>query len=211
MLSSQTKDAMVGKAMRNLQQHGLTVENIRANTDEETLKTLIMGVGFHNNKTKYIKQVVEILHNEYNDDIPPTAEEMIKKLPGIGPKMAYIIESICWNTQSGIGVDTHMHRLFPLIGYVSKGCKNPEQTRMELQSWLPQQHWKDVNLLFVGFGQEVQQEKTKILRKAMDCSRPHEALRLLQRVGMNIKIEGKKMGWSEEIEQILLKNGKVSK
>jgi endonuclease-3 len=43
-------------------------------------------VGFHNNKTKYIKEVVEILKEEYAGDVPPTAAEMME-LPGVGPKV----------------------------------------------------------------------------------------------------------------------------
>jgi endonuclease-3 len=109
MLSSQTKDAIVGEAMRGLQKHGLTVENIHS-TEDTILNQLIGRVGFHNNKTKYIKQVAEILVLQYNGDIPRTADEMIA-LPGVGPKMAYIVESIVYGTSSGIGVDTHMHRM----------------------------------------------------------------------------------------------------
>lgn len=203
MLSSQTKDAVVGAAMRRLQDHGLTVENLHPDqTSPDTLKQLIHGVGFHNNKTKYIHQVVQILLDKYDGDIPPTAADMIRELPGVGPKMAYIVESICWEIQTGIGVDTHMHRLFPLIGYVSKSVKNPEQTRQQLEAWLPQEYWKGVNLLWVGFGQEVQQEKPKMLRKAIDCSRPHEALKLLQRCGMDVRKEAAKGGWTEEINAI---------
>lgn len=110
MLSSQTKDAIVGEAMRALQQHGLTVENIHNNTESMLLNQLIGRVGFHNNKTKFIKQVADILISQYDGDIPHTADEMIA-LPGVGPKMAYIVESIVYGTSSGIGVDTHMHRI----------------------------------------------------------------------------------------------------
>ncbi len=104
MLSSQTKDAVVGDTMRALQKHGLSPENIHK-TDAEVLNSLINKVGFHNNKTKYIKQTVEKLVNEFDGDIPPTAEEMIK-LPGIGPKMAYIIENVAFGVSTGIGVSS---------------------------------------------------------------------------------------------------------
>ena len=43
MLSSQTKDAVVGEAIRGLQIHGLTVENISA-TSPEKLNELIRRV-----------------------------------------------------------------------------------------------------------------------------------------------------------------------
>ena len=141
MLSSQTKDAIVGETMRALQEHGLTVENI-AQTSHEKLNSLIRRVGFHNNKTKYIKQTVEILISEYNGDIPPNAVEMMK-LPGVGPKMAFIVENVGWSTCSGIGIDTHMHRMFNELKWVDS--KNPEQTRKQLESWLPEDRWMTVN------------------------------------------------------------------
>jgi len=193
MLSSQTKDAMVDQAMGNLRDTsdgsgGLTVASILA-MEPDVLNTKIYSVGFRNNKTKYIKQVARILHDEYNSDVPPTADEMIRNLPGVGPKMAYIVENICWNRQTGIGVDTHMHRLFPKLGWVSSNTKNPEHTRKQLESWLPHEFWGEVNLLWVGFGQEVQQEKQKALRKALKSSRPIDALGLLHSVEFDIAKE----------------------
>jgi len=118
---------------------------------------------------------------------------MIRNLPGIGPKMAYIIENICWDKQTGIGVDTHMQRLFPKIGWVSPDTKIPEQTRKQLESWLPHEFWGEVNLLWVGFGQEVQQEKQKSLRKALQSNRSFEALTLLRSVDFDIVKEWDKM------------------
>ena len=197
MLSSQTKDAMVGQAMGNLRDTsdgsgGLTVASI-LEMDPKVLNEKIYCVGFRNNKTKYIKEVAQILRDDYDDDVPPTADEMIRLLPGIGPKMAYIIENICWNKQTGIGVDTHMQRLFPKLGWVSSDSKNPEQTRKQLESWLPQKYWGEINLLWVGFGQEVQQERQKLLRKALKSNRRIEALRLLQSVDFDVVNEWKKM------------------
>jgi endonuclease-3 len=196
MLSSQTKDAVVGEAIRAMQADCcLDVESISQMTAEK-LNSYIRKVGFHNNKTKYIKQVVEILKEEYAGDIPPTAAAMME-LPGIGPKMAFICENVAWDKHSGIGVDTHMHRLFNELGWVKS--KNPEQTRVQLEAWLPTDKWIEVNILWVGFGQEVQQFKPKILRKALDCSRPVEALKLLKRCGLDYKKEGKKLNLEDEI------------
>jgi endonuclease-3 len=206
MLSSQTKDQVVGDAMRALQQHGLTVENISA-TDPETLNKLIQRVGFHNNKTKYIKQVVEILKGSYDCDIPPNAEE-IMKLPGVGPKMAFIVENVAWKKSTGIGIDTHMHRMFNELGWVKSN--NPEQTRGQLESWLPREKWDSVNLLWVGFGQEVQQFKPKMLEKALNCSQPMEALRLIKRLGLDCKKEAIKAGLEEKLNQVVA-SGKSGK
>lgn len=206
MLSSQTKDAVVGEAMRALQQHGLTVENIAA-TDVETLDKIIQKVGFHNNKSKYIKKTVDILIEKYNGDIPRTAQEMIDDLPGVGPKMAFIVESICYGSGTGIGVDTHMHRIFNDIKWVASN--SPEKTREQLEGWLPREKWDEVNALWVGFGQESQQQKEKILRKALNSSRPKEALQLLNRVGVDLKKESMKFGLADEVQKVLKQNNGI--
>lgn len=200
MLSSQTKDAVVGETMRNLQRHGLTVENIHHRTDHDALNSLIGRVGFHNNKTKYMKQVAEILISRYDGDIPRTADEMME-LPGVGPKMAYIVEHIAFGTASGIGVDTHMHRMFNDLGWVESN--NPEQTRKQLEGWLPRERWGEVNVLWVGFGQEVQQQREKALRKALACSSPGEALSLIGKLGLDVKKEAKRYSLEEEVESAM--------
>eukprot|EP00934_Nitzschia_sp_Nitz4_P008186 Nitzschia sp. Nitz4//scaffold109_size72162//26470//27621//NITZ4_005844-RA/size72162-processed-gene-0.22-mRNA-1//1//CDS//3329532757//8176//frame0 len=213
MLSSQTKDAIVGETLRAMQAYRpphrkeevfssycyLSIPGILETTPEE-LNSLIRRVGFHNTKTKNILQVASILQDKYDGDIPPTAQLMME-LPGIGPKMAFIIENVAFEKQSGIGIDTHMHRLFNQIGWV-RNAKQPEQTRKQLEAWLPKDKWKDINLLWVGFGQEVQQQTVKVLRKALDCSRPHLALQLLRKVGVDVTRIGKEQGWTAEIQTI---------
>ncbi len=83
--------------------------NILAASEAE-LYPLICKVGFHNKKLVYLKQVAEVLHTKYNDDIPDSVEELCQ-LPGIGasdhckqpcdlhvgPKMAYITMHAAWD------------------------------------------------------------------------------------------------------------------
>jgi endonuclease-3 len=148
MLSSQTKDAVVADAIRRMQQDQVcSVTALADMTANDLNEKYIAKVGFHNLKTRYIQETVQILIEQYDGDIPPTAKHMME-LPGVGPKMAFICENAAWNKTSGIGVDTHMHRLFNQLGWVQS--KTPEQTRVQLETWLPQEKWKDVNLLWVG-------------------------------------------------------------
>jgi adenine-specific DNA glycosylase len=74
-------------------------------------------------------------------------------LPGVGPKMAHLTMQVAWKNVIGIGVDTHVHRISNRLGWVKSNT--PEQTRMQLQRWLPHEYWGVVNLLLVGFGQKV--------------------------------------------------------
>ena len=185
MLSSQTKDQVVAACMTRLQGHGLSVANIMK-TSDETLHQLLRGppaVGFHNNKTKFIRKATEMIH-EQKGVVPDTLEGLVA-LPGVGPKMAFIVLNVAFNKPIGIGIDTHVHRMANQLRWTDS--KQPEQTRKQLESWLPRPLWGDINLTWVGFGQELQQEPGKLLRKCLASSNPSLALAILETCGMDVQ------------------------
>ena len=154
MLSSQTKDTVTAAAMKNLQENlpgGFTLQSL-LDVEPDVLNELIGKVGFHNNKTKFLKCVAVILRDKFHGDIPDTIEGLTS-LPGVGPKMAYLCMSAAWGRDEGIGVDVHVHRITNLWGWHK--TSTPEQTRAELESWLPREKWHDINHLLVGFGQTI--------------------------------------------------------
>jgi len=154
VLSSQTKDTVTSVAVRRLQKElkgGLTIQGV-LDVPSEELNKIIGAVGFHNKKTIFMKQVAEICRRDYNGDIPDTPEKLIA-LPGVGPKMAYLTLQCAWNKNLGIGVDTHVHRISNRLGWVKTEKDGPEGTREALQSWLPKEHWREINHIMVGFGQ----------------------------------------------------------
>ncbi|XP_054897399.1 endonuclease III-like protein 1 [Poeciliopsis prolifica] len=153
MLSSQTRDQVTGAAMQRLRAHGCTAENIAA-TDDKKLGELIHPVGFWRNKVKFLKQTSAMLVTEFGGDIPNSVEGLVR-LPGVGPKMAHLAMDIAWDRVSGIGVDTHVHRISNRLGWLNKPTKNPEETRKALEEWLPRELWSEINWLLVGFGQQV--------------------------------------------------------
>lgn len=152
MLSSQTKDQVTSAAMSRLRGHGCTIENI-LKTDDAVLGQLIYPVGFWKRKVDYIKRTSQILLEQYHGDIPNTVEDLCK-LPGVGPKMSYLVMKCAWNDIQGIGVDTHVHRISNRLGWHKKLTKQPEDTRKSLEDWLPRELWSDINHLMVGFGQQ---------------------------------------------------------
>lgn len=178
MLSSQTKDTVTAVAMQRLHtelgDEQSTPGDVKIKTEAESsaqdakdstlnlanilavsptkLNEIIHTVGFHNNKTKYIKSTALILRDAYAGDIPSTPEGLMS-LPGVGPKMAYLCLSAAWDKHEGIGVDVHVHRITNLWGWHK--TKNPEETRLALQSWLPRDKWHEINKVLVGLGQTV--------------------------------------------------------
>uniref|UniRef100_A0A3Q3S5A0 Endonuclease III-like protein 1 n=1 Tax=Mastacembelus armatus TaxID=205130 RepID=A0A3Q3S5A0_9TELE len=152
MLSSQTKDQVTAAAMQKLRAHGCTVENVLA-TDDETLGKLIYPVGFWR-PCLPLHTPSFIITKEFAGDIPKCVEGLVR-LPGVGPKMAHLAMDIAWDQVSGIGVDTHVHRISNRLGWLRKPTKNPEETRKALEEWLPRELWSEINWLLVGFGQQV--------------------------------------------------------
>lgn len=153
MLSSQTKDQVTHAAMQRLNTYGCKPDIIAA-TPDDVLGKLIYPVGFWKRKVEYIKKTSVILLNKYNGDIPKTIKELCE-LPGVGPKMAHLCMQIAWGEVSGIGVDTHVHRICNRLEWVKKPTNTPEKTRNELEDWLPKSLWSEINYLLVGFGQEI--------------------------------------------------------
>lgn len=196
MLSSQTKDTINMATMKKLRAHepgGLTVASVTQMPDE-TLHEYIRQVGFHNNKVRYIKATTRLLVEKHGGEVPRTMDELLE-LPGVGPKMAIILMRVAFDLTVGISVDTHVHRISNQLGWAGAGgTKTPEQTRKVLEAWMPVEIWPDVNLLLVGLGQEVQTEKPKLLRKALGCSDPARALRLLATLGVAVDKELAKNG-----------------
>lgn len=95
-----------------------------------------------------------MLIDQFQSDIPNTVDGLLQ-LPGVGKKMAHICMKSAWNEITGIGVDTHVHRISNRLNWVQKTTKTPEETRVALESWLPFELWEELNHLLVGFGQTI--------------------------------------------------------
>lgn len=116
---------------------------------------LISKVGFHNNKTKFIKQAARQMLESHEGDVPADLDTLLA-LKGVGPKMAHLFLQCAYNVSHGIGVDTHVHRISRRLGWTkTKESDGPERTRLELESWVPKDKWAAINPLLVGFGQTI--------------------------------------------------------
>lgn len=61
----------------------------------------------------YIKKTTQILHDEYDGDIPDSVEKLCK-LPGVGPKMAHLCMKTAWGVLTGIGECVYCDKLVTL-------------------------------------------------------------------------------------------------
>ncbi|KAK0458592.1 DNA glycosylase [Desarmillaria tabescens] len=145
-------DAAV-KQLRAALGGSISVQGI-IDAEDSCISEAIAKVGFWRRKTQYVKQTAIKLRDEFDSDVPKTVDELCS-LPGVGPKMAFLALQIAWNLNHGIGVDVHVHRITNRLGWHKPPTKNPEETRLNLQSWLPTELHPEINHLLVGFGQMV--------------------------------------------------------
>ncbi|KAI0255240.1 DNA glycosylase [Lactifluus subvellereus] len=156
MLSSQTKDEVTDAAVDKLRAAfggTLSLDALLA-AEEHVIADSISKVGFWRRKTQYIRQAAQRLRDDFDSDVPKTVDELCS-LPGVGPKMAFLCLHAAWDINVGIGVDVHVQRITNRLKWHKPPTKTPEETRLNLQSWLPTEFHKEINHLLVGFGQVV--------------------------------------------------------
>lgn len=147
ILSARTKDETTAKASARLFKVAPDPASL-ASLSEEELRHLIYPVGFFKNKAKYLAALPEALE-AFGGKVPANIDDLLK-LPGVGRKTANLVVAVAFK-KPGICVDTHVHRIMNIWGYVN--TKTPEQTEMALRAKLPEPYWTTVNSILVAFGQ----------------------------------------------------------
>lgn len=150
ILSLRTKDAVTGEASRRLLAAAATPAAI-ASLPETAIARLIYPVGFYRTKARNLRRTCGILVEHYGGAVPRQLEELLK-LPGVGRKTANLVVTVGFGDY-GICVDTHVHRIANLWGYVE--TRTPNDTESALRAKLPRRYWKELNDLLVTFGQNL--------------------------------------------------------
>lgn len=150
ILSQRTRDENTDKASESLFSVYHTMEEV-ADAPVEDIAELVRQAGFYNVKAARIKEVSNILLEEYEGIVPDTIDELVK-LPGVGRKTANCVLVFGFQ-KDAIPVDVHVHRISNRLGLVH--TKEPEETEDVLREILPQELWLPLNDLMVQFGQNI--------------------------------------------------------
>ena len=150
ILSLRTKDAVTERASRKLLSRAPTPRHM-VKLSEKRIVNLIYPVGFYRTKAKNLRETCQILLEKYEGTVPRTLEQLLE-LPGVGRKTANLVITVGYNDY-GICVDTHVHRITNIWGYVR--TKTPDETEFALREVLPKRYWKTYNDLLVTFGQNL--------------------------------------------------------
>lgn len=148
ILSARTKDEVTAAAARRLFARAENAEDL-AKLSIAELERLIYPVGFFHSKARYLAELPAALARDFSGTVPETVEELIR-LPGVGRKTANLVVAVAFK-KPAICVDTHVHRIMNLWGYVE--TETPLDTEMALRAKLPAPYWLEINSLLVAFGQ----------------------------------------------------------
>lgn len=150
ILSQRTRDENTDQASAFLFAKYKTI-NEMVHADVADIERLIRPAGFYHVKARRIKEVSEILLDDFGGEVPGSVDELLT-LPGVGRKTANCVLVYGFN-KPAICVDVHVHRISNRIGLVE--TKNPEQTEEELKNLVPVKYWLEINDLMVQFGQTI--------------------------------------------------------
>ncbi|CAE7800497.1 nth-1 [Symbiodinium necroappetens] len=192
MLSAQTKDGVTYKTMQDLRAHGLSAQKI-VDMPIERLTKLVGKVNYHRRKAVYMKKTSQLLLEKYSGSVPDQLCQLLE-LPGVGEKTALLYLQVAKGKVEGIAVDTHVHRIANALGWTGSPTKTAQQTRRQLEKRIPRRMWGMINPLVVGFGQELRENRSELLRKCLASSNPRLALQLLADCGMKVQREMEKAG-----------------
>jgi endonuclease-3 len=150
ILSARTKDAVTARASARLFAVAPEAAAL-ARLPVGRIEKLIFPVGFYRTKAKSVRQTARELLERFAGAVPATIDELVT-LPGVGRKTANLVLTEGFR-KPAICVDTHVHRISNLWGYVD--TETPEQTEAALRARLPRRHWIDLNKTLVTFGQTI--------------------------------------------------------
>ena len=148
ILSAQTTDKRVNIITKDLYNKYKNYNEL-ANANIEDLIEIIKPLGLAKSKANNIIELSKIIHNDYNDILPNTLEELIK-LPGVGRKTASVVLALGFNIPA-MPVDTHLHRMAIRFGYIKKN-QDVKAAEESFKKYIPKEEWIEAHHLFLLFG-----------------------------------------------------------
>lgn len=148
VLSAQTTDKGVNKVTKELFSQYSNLESLNK-AQISDIESIIKPIGTYSRKALYVKEISNILLNDYNG-IVPRDRDLLIKLPGVGRKTANVFLSEYYNDPY-IAVDTHVDRVSKRLGL----CNNNDNViniEKKLMKRFDKNKWSKIHLQLVLFG-----------------------------------------------------------
>ena len=131
ILSLRTQDGTTAPAAMRMFARWPTVDAMAVADPGEVAKA-IYPVGFYRTKAPQLVEMARRIRDEWGGRVPDEIDELLK-LKGVGRKTANLVV-VAGYGKPGICVDTHVHRISNLWGYVK--TRTPEETEQALRARL---------------------------------------------------------------------------
>ena len=148
MLSAQTTDKRVNEVTIILYNKYKSLKEL-SNADVNDLKNILKPLGNYNKKAVFVKQISNILINEYNGKVP-YKRSVLETFPGVGRKTVNVFFSEL-NIEPNIAVDTHVERVSKRLSLV-KDTDNVLEIEKHLRKIYKKETWNKRHLQMVLFG-----------------------------------------------------------
>ena len=148
VLSAQTTDKQVNKVTPRLFKQYPT-PYLLGSASQSSVEGLINSIGLYHNKSKNIIKLAQIIHEEYDDEIPSKKDDLLK-LPGVGEKTASVVMGDYYQIPS-LAVDTHVSRLAKRWDLVPNDASVSE-VQQKLMKLTPKKDWISTHHRLILFG-----------------------------------------------------------
>ncbi len=150
LLSLRTKDENTAQVCNKLFNPAITPQQL-LEIPIEQLEQTVRPTGMYRKKAQVIREVSQNLIEKFEASVPNTKEELLS-LKGVGEKTANIVLNNAFSIPT-IAVDTHVHRLPNLWGFIT--TKTEKETFKALCEKVPKEFWNSLNFTLVSFGQTI--------------------------------------------------------
>lgn len=146
VLSAQCTDKRVNEVTKILFKYNLEEISLMSFND---IEKIIRSCGSYTKKAVYVKNIADILLNDYNGKVP-NSREILETFPGVGPKTCSVVLKNIYNVPA-IPVDTHVERVCKRLGIVFNNA-TPRDVEYILKNEIPVDKWNRVSEQILLFG-----------------------------------------------------------
>ena len=148
ILSAQTTDVAVNRISSKLFEKFPTPEAMGAASLDD-LREIIRSIGLSNNKSKYLKNMANVLVEEFNGIVPDNRKDLMT-LPGVGRKTANVVLTNGFDMPA-FAVDTHVKRVSQKLHFVPADSSVQEIENLMMDK-LPENMWYQAHHSILLFG-----------------------------------------------------------
>lgn len=157
LLSPQCTDKQVNTVTEGLFRKFRNFEEY-ANADIRTLRKEIGGINYYKTKARNLKRSARIIIERFGGEVPDSIGRLME-LPGVGRKVANVIQNEGFGKSEGIAVDTHCITVSRMLGLSRH--RLADNIERDLQRKIPEGEWRNVSNLFIALGRDTCRARRK--------------------------------------------------